>query len=319
MALSALAPQEHADAPFEYFMHAAGPAATPTMRLGWGLTALCVAVVILIGILLAVALARRRPMAAPEALGKEEGGMAWIYIGAGVSTLALLVALFYTLVTLQAVAQPSSVPAMTITVTAYDWWWKIDYDDSAATRHVVTANEIPIPVGVPVRIRLKSADVIHAFCERKFVRDDVGRFCSSRSNQIAKLAVISLYVGLTGRNVLSFHPQLTKIDGKLAFFGQVVLGSRILGDKNAYHTDTASWSNRLDKVVDRRVGDFVSLATALVPNTFTTSVRTFAAGLLQYLIRGRTIAVVDRDGAKLLRECEPIRMRIDDHHFACAF
>jgi len=154
----------HADVPLEYFLHAAGPAASPTMHLGWGVTAMCVAVVTIIAILLAGALVRRRPAAAPGALGREGGGMAWIYIGVGLSTVALLASLFYTLVTLQAVAQPSPAPALTITVTAYDWWWKIDYaDDPDPAQRFVTANEIHIPVGVPVKIDLKSADVIHAF------------------------------------------------------------------------------------------------------------------------------------------------------------
>lgn len=154
----------HADAPLEYFLHSGGPAATPTMHLGWGLTALCVAVVVIIAVLLAAALAHRRPPATTDALGKEERGLGWVYIGVGLSTLALLASLVYTLVTLQAVAQPSAAPAMTITVTGYDWWWKIDYGDTAdPSHHFVTANEIHIPVGMPVRIGLRSADVIHAF------------------------------------------------------------------------------------------------------------------------------------------------------------
>ncbi|WP_028231977.1 cytochrome c oxidase subunit II [Paraburkholderia mimosarum] len=157
-------PLAYADAPLDYFLHAAGPAATPTMHLGWGLAAMCVAVVIIIALLLTVAMARRRPEAASRAIGKEEGGMRWLSIGVGVSTVALLVSLAYTLVTLQAVAQPTLTPGLNITVTAYDWWWKVDYaDDSDADNRFVTANEIHIPVGVPVRIGLKSADVIHAF------------------------------------------------------------------------------------------------------------------------------------------------------------
>ena len=153
-----------ADSPLDYFLHSAGPAASPTMYLGWGVTAMCVAVVAIIVILLAAALLRRRPPAAPGALGREGGGMTWVYAGVGVSTVALLVSLFYTLVTLQAVAQPSPAPALTITVTAYDWWWKIDYgDDADPAQRFVTANEIHIPVGVPVKVDLKSADVIHAF------------------------------------------------------------------------------------------------------------------------------------------------------------
>ena len=34
-------------------------------------------------------------------------------------------------VTLDQVASPAETPALTITVTAYDWWWKVAYDDAA--------------------------------------------------------------------------------------------------------------------------------------------------------------------------------------------
>ena len=54
--------------------------------------------------------------------------------------------------------------ALTITVTAYDWWWKVAYQDAAdPALNFVTANEIHIPVGEPVKVALQSADVIHAF------------------------------------------------------------------------------------------------------------------------------------------------------------
>ncbi|WP_143749562.1 c-type cytochrome, partial [Caballeronia arvi] len=55
-------------------------------------------------------------------------------------------------------------PALTITVTAYNWWWKISYEGAAdPSDRFTTANEIHIPVGEPVRIRLESAGVIHTF------------------------------------------------------------------------------------------------------------------------------------------------------------
>ena len=147
-----------------YFWQAAGPAAAPTMRLGWGLTALCVAVVLIICALLAGALLRRRPPADARALGREPGGMAFVYIGVGISTAALLVALAYTLATLEAVAQPSPAPSLTIKVTAHDWWWEIAYEDpDDPDRHFITANEIHIPTGVPVKIDLESVDVLHSF------------------------------------------------------------------------------------------------------------------------------------------------------------
>ncbi|HUH40789.1 MAG TPA: cytochrome C, partial [Castellaniella sp.] len=146
-----------------YFMQAGGPAAAPTMHLGWGITVLSLAVVIIIFGLLVAALIRRRPPADPRALGPEPGGMTFVYVSVAVSTLALLVTLAYTLITLEAVAQPSPAPSLKVHVTAYDWWWQIRYDNPAGGPAIVTANEIHIPTGVPVKIELESADVIHSF------------------------------------------------------------------------------------------------------------------------------------------------------------
>jgi cytochrome c oxidase subunit 2 len=151
-------------APLNYFLHAAGPAAEPTMRLGWMLTALAVGVSMMVGALLVVAIVRKRPRGDPAALQAERGGLAWIYVGTGVSSIVLLATLVYVLITLESVAAPEHPLSLTITVTAYDWWWKVTYDDASDPGlNFVTANEIHIPVGEPVKIALRSADVVHAF------------------------------------------------------------------------------------------------------------------------------------------------------------
>jgi cytochrome c oxidase subunit II len=153
-----------ATAPLNYFLHAAGPAAAPTMRLGWVFTAICVAVTIIIAALLIAAISRKRPAAHSDPFMADAGGLRWIYIGTGVSSVVLLGMLVYFLIVLASVASPASPPRLTLTVTAYDWWWKIDYaDDPNPARNFNTANEIHIPTGEPVRIRLNSADVVHAF------------------------------------------------------------------------------------------------------------------------------------------------------------
>ncbi len=46
-----------------------------------------------------------------------------------------------------------------VRVVGHQWWWEIRYPDLGIT----TANEIHLPVGVPVQFRLESADVIHSF------------------------------------------------------------------------------------------------------------------------------------------------------------
>lgn len=52
--------------------------------------------------------------------------------------------------------------ALTIRVTAYQWWWEFEYLDEDSVPVFTTANEIHLPVGEPVELLLDSADVIHS-------------------------------------------------------------------------------------------------------------------------------------------------------------
>jgi cytochrome c oxidase subunit 2 len=146
--------------PLAYFLHSAGPASAPVLLLGWALAALCVGVCVIVGVLLLTAVLRRRATTGYRMT--ERGGGRAVLIGTVISTVLLLAALIYMLWVLAAIASPPREPALTITVTAYDWWWKVDYGEGSQ-QHFATANEIHIPVGEPVQINLKSADVIHAF------------------------------------------------------------------------------------------------------------------------------------------------------------
>lgn len=154
---------ENQVAPLNYFLHSYGPAATPTMFLGWVFASLLVAILVIVALLLLRAIFRKRPVEEHVLIGREDDGMLWIYIGTGLSACILFALAIYTLITLNAIAKPAHAPALTLTVTGYDWWWKVEYEDDDPTRSFVTANEIHIPVGQPVLVKLKSADVIHAF------------------------------------------------------------------------------------------------------------------------------------------------------------
>lgn len=48
---------------------------------------------------------------------------------------------------------------VSVNVTGHQWWWEFEYPD----RGVVTANELHIPTGREVALRLTSDDVIHSF------------------------------------------------------------------------------------------------------------------------------------------------------------
>lgn len=135
-------------------------------QLGWGLLAISCAVVIIITVLVVIASRRGTRAVDPKQLAvrRDAGGMRWIYIGVGISSVVLAISAIWTLLTLRAVAQPSGATApLTIGINAHQWWWEADYRPGDPTDHFATANEIHIPVGVPVRIELRSSDVIHSF------------------------------------------------------------------------------------------------------------------------------------------------------------
>lgn len=52
---------------------------------------------------------------------------------------------------------------LSIKVTGHQWWWEIEYQDATPSNNVLTANELHIPVGRPVKLELQSNDVIHSF------------------------------------------------------------------------------------------------------------------------------------------------------------
>lgn len=154
---------ENASAPLNYFLHSYGPASSPTLHLGWVLVGLLIAIFLIILLLLLAAIFRKRPTDNSAQIGREDEGMPWIYIGTGLSTCILFTLAVYSLTTLNSIAKPAQAPALTLTVTGYDWWWKVEYENVDPSLYFVTANEIHIPVGQPVLVKLKSADVIHAF------------------------------------------------------------------------------------------------------------------------------------------------------------
>jgi cytochrome c oxidase subunit 2 len=56
-----------------------------------------------------------------------------------------------------------AAPAVTLKVTGYQWWWDIRYEEPRPDHQFITANEIHIPVGEPIRVKLAASDVIHSF------------------------------------------------------------------------------------------------------------------------------------------------------------
>ncbi|MGN6703428.1 MAG: cytochrome c oxidase subunit II [Burkholderiaceae bacterium] len=156
-----------ADLPMTY-LRTFGPAGDPVTWLDIGMIVLSLVVCAIIAALVLMSIFHRRPPARLDAqgrglIGPDRGGLRWITIGVGISTLVLLAFAVWILTVLSAVAAPSHPPALTVEVVGRQWWWEVRYIGGAPADTIATANEIHIPVGQPVRFQLIGGDVIHSF------------------------------------------------------------------------------------------------------------------------------------------------------------
>jgi cytochrome c oxidase subunit 2 len=84
------------------------------------------------------------------------------------TVIPFLIVLLLFVLTIQAMnrADPPPAPSANLVITGHQFWWQADYPASGVT----TANEIHIPVGKPLSVRLESKDVLHEFWVPKLTR-----------------------------------------------------------------------------------------------------------------------------------------------------
>jgi cytochrome c oxidase subunit 2 len=161
-----LSVQPASAAPLQY-LTGAGAKAAPVVALTWGVLAISVIVTVLIAFILIGAIWHRPTdvwrKGAPAPLLIQEGGLNWLWIGVGLSTLALLFTVVWTVKVLAEIGSPPSPAPVTIEVTGRQWWWQVRYLNNDNAQQFLTANEIHIPIGQPVRLKLIGGDVIHSF------------------------------------------------------------------------------------------------------------------------------------------------------------
>ena len=147
----------------------AGPAAAHIAHLWWWVAGLCA--VVFVAILVALVVGLRRAPRGTEATPAdvhslhhgEPGPRRAITAAVAASMVGLFAILIGSVATDRALARAPLENALGITVTAHQWWWDVHYDDPDSSKAFSTANEIHIPVGRPVLIRLNADDVIHSF------------------------------------------------------------------------------------------------------------------------------------------------------------
>lgn len=149
------------------FLRSFGKPGDAILPLTWGMMIISIAVIVVItGLLIYGLRGAHRYSNMTEEVKKLEpagGGLAWLYLGVGISTIVLCCTAAWAMVTLADTEPPNGKPAFTIEVTGHQWWWQVRYLSDQPSRTFNTANEIHIPVGKPVRVKLVSADVIHSF------------------------------------------------------------------------------------------------------------------------------------------------------------
>ena len=130
---------------------------------------ICAAMYVLVIAFLLTAIVRRRRAGAANVMEEgrhhesdplmRTGLIGW---GALVATGLFALAVF-SFVADRSMASASGREKLAVTVTGNQWWWDITYNAADASKTLRTANELHLPVGVPVRIFLNSNDVIHSF------------------------------------------------------------------------------------------------------------------------------------------------------------
>ena len=138
----------------------AGPGAQDIATLWWILLAAGTAVFVLVLALFVVPLLRRRRDEAGDRDDVPAGKAArWIvWLGIVLPTVVLTGVLVVTVLTMRSVSRAAPEGSVQIEVTGYQFWWAANYPEHGVT----VANELHIPVGEPVELRLTSADVIHS-------------------------------------------------------------------------------------------------------------------------------------------------------------
>ena len=98
-----------------------------------------------------------------QILGNRKVEIAW-------TVIPFLIVIFLFVITLSAMnrADPPPAPSPDLVITGHQFWWQVDYPGSG----VITANEIHIPTGKRLSVRLESKDVLHEFWVPQLTRKE---------------------------------------------------------------------------------------------------------------------------------------------------
>lgn len=147
-------------------LDAAGPHARATETLFWVFIAVNGLIwFAVLGVLFYFLARNRRPrLEAPVETTPATERRPRLYIAAALGATVLILTGFvgYSYAVDRQLIGFDSHPQLEIEVTGHQWWWEIRYSGATPSDGFVTANEIHVPVGTRVKLKLQSADVIHS-------------------------------------------------------------------------------------------------------------------------------------------------------------
>src|SRR5262245_23422264 len=137
-----------------------GPEASRVATLWWLMFAVALVVFVVVTALLLIAVARaRRPEAQNDARPNDRRALIPVLIGGALVPAGVLVIMMAISIGIEQAGAAAAGADQTVEVIGHEWWWEVRYPE----RNIVTANEIHIPVGKRVLVKLTTADVIHSF------------------------------------------------------------------------------------------------------------------------------------------------------------
>ena len=148
----------------------AGPNAGNISRLWWLMFIVCSIVFVLVMIAVLLTLRKATAEAAdrtPSLEPPQESERRRRNVVIGATTVTVIVLFVFVIASYSSgralrLNDPGK-NGLSVDLTGHQWWWEVRYNDVDASNIFVTANEIHIPVGVPVMFSLRGADVIHSF------------------------------------------------------------------------------------------------------------------------------------------------------------
>jgi cytochrome c oxidase subunit 2 len=147
-----------------------GPKAEAFAHLNWMLivTVSVIYLAVIATLFYVLRRASRRPVAfdrdsAVEERERVRGMTRWVAIAVAATVVVLIAFVFVDVSTARTITRVGGVNPLRVDVVGHQWWWEVKYPDPDPHNYIETANEIHVPVGRAVLIKMTSGDVIHSF------------------------------------------------------------------------------------------------------------------------------------------------------------